>query len=131
MGMSINEDLKIGEPAVKADPLLGRRSGDGLSGIVELKEFTNFSGAKFVKIGLGRVENFAGLFVSKGAISQGHDPLPLYDIFINLVVNHFPLACELGKVVPHLFFAGTGAREFHFGSAAGQGAKLDIVGHQF
>ena len=76
--MSINEDFKIGEPAVKADPLPGRRSGDGLSGIIEFKELTNFSGAKLVKIGLWRVENFAGLFVPKGAVSQGHDPLHRY-----------------------------------------------------
>ena len=62
----------------RVQPLSGRRTGDGLSGIIELKEFTNFSGAKLVKIGLWRVENFAGLFVSKGAVFQGHDPLHRY-----------------------------------------------------
>ena len=61
--------------------LLDGRVRDGLCGIVKFEEITNLSAAKPVKIRLRRVQNFAGLFVSKGTVSQCHHAVTLGDVF--------------------------------------------------
>src|ERR1044071_2906024 len=129
MGMTIDDHEKfLSKGAVPGARLLCRR-GERLRSVIEFEKLADFSAAESVEVRLRCCEHFAGSLVAKRTMGECNDSVTLRDVFVDPLVNHFPVGGEAGEVAFDVFLICGFAGEQHRFSAFRKGAKPNVVGH--
>ena len=82
-----------------------RRHRNCLGCVVEFEEFADLSAAKFVEVGFGSFEDFAGASIFEGDVAESDHAVALGDVFIDSVIDHLPVSGESGEIMFDIVFA--------------------------
>jgi len=83
-----------------------------------------------MKVGFGSLEDFAGTLIFEGDVAESDDAVALGDVFVDAVVDHFPVRGESVEVLFDVVFATRRPGEFHGLGAFGERTELHVVRHR-
>src|ERR1044072_7053559 len=126
MGMTIDDHEKfLSKGAVPGARLLCRR-GERLRSVIEFEKLADFSAAESVEVRLRCCEHFAGSLVAKRTMGERNDSVVLREVFVDPIVNHFPVGGEAGEVAFDVSLICGFAGELHRFSAFRPGAAAHV-----